>query len=384
MCVLPVSTLPLSQPLVQPHLQIGAVPTDGAELAPEAADGLRKRAERIRSFAEGEHSPSEARLGPQAITHELLLTARDAVASAAAENPKLSGKAQKRLLAWVVADAMSSGQPLDKQLAETVGKRLEKQCNKVAGELAAAALEAEQARDRAHTAAALAELNSSSSNATAGELPGKLASINEFEAETVRNLKLEVYVGFWELGLSSTWARHQLMDPPPSTPSTHAATAATAAAAAAASQDEDDAMDALFDKFEQWKQRGPAADIPQLLAHTLGDDGCAAVRRRINGGTLHGDDVLNISIPLALKYQLEDHARLSRTHAEELAALSKSHECECEMLRVRCDDAMDEVDKTFQECEQWRKACERMRLEVAEARGREQGLRELLESIMRK
>ena len=68
---------------------------------------------------------------------------------------------------------------------------------------------------------------------------------------------------------------------------------------------------------------------------------------------------------------------MSQMHADELAALSKSHESECTMLRQRCDDAMNEVDQTFKECEQ-------LRLQVANAQGREQALRELLQSMMHK
>ena len=45
---------------------------------------------------------------------------------------------------------------------------------------------------------------------------------------------------------------------------------------------------------------------------------------------------------------------------------------------------MNEVDRTFKECEQWRRMCEQLRLQVAESRGREQALRQLLESIMPK
>jgi hypothetical protein len=379
MYVLRAPTLPLSQPSIPPHPQIGAVPTDGAELAPEAADGLRQRAEYILTFAEGEHSPSKARLGPHVITHELLLAAHDAV-KLAAHDSKLTGKAQKRLLAWVLADAMSSGRPLDKQLAETVGKRLEKQCNKVASELAAAAIEAEQARDRAQRAATLAELNGGLSTALAGEPPETLASIDALAAETRRLINLEVYVGFHELGLSSSWARHELMGPPP--PKFQQPLSPSTLSHVEDQINQED--DALFDSFERWKERGPAAVIPQLLARTLGDDGCATVSRWINGGTLHGNDVLNMSIPFALKHQLEMNARMSQLHADELAALSSSHESECEMLRDRCDDAMNEVDRTFKECEQWRRMCEQLRLQAAESRGREQALRQLLESIMPK
>ena len=119
---------------------------DGPKLAPEAADALRERAQRIRSAGDAEHTPSDARLGPQVITHELLVVARDAVMSVADQPPNLSGKAALRLLAWTVADAMSAGAPIDKPLAETVGKRLDKQAVKVVSQLEAAASEASRAR----------------------------------------------------------------------------------------------------------------------------------------------------------------------------------------------------------------------------------------------
>ena len=76
--------------------------------------------------------------------------------------------------------------------------------------------------------------------------------------------------------------------------------------------------------------------------------------------------------------------RMSQMHADELAALSESHESECTMLRERCDDAVNSMDETFKECEQLRLQVAQARLQVAEARGREQALRDLLESMMRK
>ena len=78
--------------------------------------------------------------------------------SVAPQPPKLTGKAQQRLLAWVVADAMSADAPIDRALAETVGKRLEKQAAKVSGLLEGAACAAEQERVDARHAAALTEL----------------------------------------------------------------------------------------------------------------------------------------------------------------------------------------------------------------------------------
>ena len=154
-------------------------------------------------------------MGPQEVTHELLLVAHRVVKSVAAAPPRLTGKAQKRLLAWVVADSMSSAPPLDRQLAETVGKRLEKQAEKIASQLEAAVTDAEQVRQDARGVAALAGLSAAEAIDPGDRTDDALASIDTEERECCRKLRLEVYLGFWELGLSSSWARHQLMGPPP-------------------------------------------------------------------------------------------------------------------------------------------------------------------------
>mmetsp|Transcript_61429 Transcript_61429/g.121534 ORF Transcript_61429/g.121534 Transcript_61429/m.121534 type:complete len:123 (+) Transcript_61429:1102-1470(+) len=57
------------------------------------------------------------------------------------------------LLAWVVADARGAARPMDKALADSVGKRLEKQAQKVREKLADASVHASQAREDAKAAA---------------------------------------------------------------------------------------------------------------------------------------------------------------------------------------------------------------------------------------
>ena len=116
---------------------------------------LRSRAERLRPFAGGRFEPSQPPALLDKLTDQLLVVASDVVTSVAAEaSPALTGKATLRLLAWVVADARGATTPLDKALAETVGKRLDKQAQKVRETLAAASAEAAGARKAAHTAAA--------------------------------------------------------------------------------------------------------------------------------------------------------------------------------------------------------------------------------------
>ena len=96
-------------------------------------DGLKSIAERILPFDKGNFSPSPLPALVNVVTDELLVMAKEIVAAvAAAAQPKLSGKAQLRLLAWVVADARGARVAMEKALAETVGKRLDRQADIVA------------------------------------------------------------------------------------------------------------------------------------------------------------------------------------------------------------------------------------------------------------
>ena len=148
---------------------------------------------------EGEHLPAPERLGPKTITHELLMLSHDIVLGL--PPPKLSGKAQFRLLAWLVADAMTADTPLDRPLAETVGKRLARQADSVRGQLAAVSDKAAQERTDARDAVGLAGLAVDPTNERLqAELSEKLAAIDVREAKELDLLGREDYVGFRELG----------------------------------------------------------------------------------------------------------------------------------------------------------------------------------------
>ena len=128
-----------------------------------AAQVLRAIAERLVQFAQGDFRATGPPQVLQVLTDELTVIADEAVASVCAgvqpKPPSLAAK--QRLLAWVVADARGATVALEKPLALTVGKRLERQAQKVRADLAAAASEAAAARDAARSAglndAALAE-----------------------------------------------------------------------------------------------------------------------------------------------------------------------------------------------------------------------------------
>ena len=63
-----------------------------------------------------------------------------------AEEPALSANAGLRLLAWTVADARGATRPLEKPMALTVGKRLDRQAQSVRGMLFAASDRAAEER----------------------------------------------------------------------------------------------------------------------------------------------------------------------------------------------------------------------------------------------
>ena len=106
----------------------------------------------------------------------------------------LEQKPWLRLLAWLVADAMSADQPLDKRVALTVGKRLDRQCQKVRADLARVSADAEQTRRNLQDAASLTQLRSAGPADADAALPDRLASISTSEHEQLDKLQYEVYI----------------------------------------------------------------------------------------------------------------------------------------------------------------------------------------------
>ena len=132
------------------------------------------------TFAEGDFEPSPPPQLLSKLTDEDLVVAVEAVeAVVAKQQPRPSGRAQFRLLAWTVADARGAAAPLDKAVAETVGKRLDRQAQKVRRALYL--VEADYRERR---------LYSSECEYAAMDAAHRL------EMETMRS---EVYVGFHEL-----------------------------------------------------------------------------------------------------------------------------------------------------------------------------------------
>jgi hypothetical protein len=149
----------------------------------------------------------------------------------------------------VAAYQLGADTPLDKQLAETVGKRLERQAQKVRDDVSLAAATEQQAR-------ACARLAAAADGSLLAALPAELAAIDAAEKLALEAPRNEVYVGF-----------HELISLLPRTPEPPTATAAPTAASVWAA-----ALQAAEPTTEP-----EIPSIPDDLAHSLGRDGVQAL-----------------------------------------------------------------------------------------------------------
>ena len=189
--------------------------TDPAERAAGDAEALQKLARRIRTFPEGEYTPTPPPRLLHELTDEVLVIASDAVSGVGREQPALSGNATLRLLAWTVADASGATVALDKPLALTVGKRLDRQAQSVRANFAAISGRAREARLRVSAAAA-------GNPALAATLEREIAQIDVKEQSAMSVARTEVYVGFHELAslLPENEVEEAALEPPPAPVST--------------------------------------------------------------------------------------------------------------------------------------------------------------------
>ena len=121
-----------------------ALASDASKRLTGVEEALRSRARLLIASAEGVFPPRDGPVHLDKITDALLVLASDVVTTeAAAAHTSISGKAKLRLLTWLLADARGAGHwgvdvHMDKPAAEKVGKRLERQAQRVRDELAAA------------------------------------------------------------------------------------------------------------------------------------------------------------------------------------------------------------------------------------------------------
>ena len=155
--------------------------------------GLLESAERLLSTSDGIFDRSGGRAFAKQITDGLLIDIQEAVSEVGdAKQPKLSGLARKRLMAWVVVDVLRSPVELCKAVADKAGGRIWLQAQRVSAALVVVAGEATSQRAAARAAAA------ADPNLEAG-LAMEFAAIDGAELEKIAWLRDEPYIGFHEL-----------------------------------------------------------------------------------------------------------------------------------------------------------------------------------------
>ena len=268
----------------------------------EAPEALRLRAQRILPLGEGSFAASGPSQVAEFINHRLLVAASQAVeAAAAAAQRSLSDRIRYRLLARVVADAMCAAEPLEQQLAETLGRRLAMQAKRVRAAVAAIEEQAEQARVDARATA----------DSSTPTLPGRLAAIDAAEQEEMTLQLNEIFENVEGL----------------------VAQVAPAVVAPAV------VAPAVVDA-----QAG-CCPLPPALASRLGQEGCAELRMLVRD--VKGRDVVtlqkmtDIYLPLLVK-------QLLRGRAEDAVIMTKL-ETEHEELREYAEKAKLELADVSQE-----------------------------------
>ena len=117
------------------------------------------------------------------------------------EQPPLSGNGVFKLLAWTVADARGATTPLDKPLALTVGKRLQRQAESVRTKL-------QGIRDRWRDERTCIERESRGNAHSEAMLPSLLEWAFEKEKSALYDAQTEVYIGFHELETDAEEEEH--------------------------------------------------------------------------------------------------------------------------------------------------------------------------------
>ena len=303
-------------------------------MSAEVTAALRQRATRLLPFVEGNFAASGPPTLLDVLTDASLVVASGIVHEEAAQ---LSGKAKLRLLAWLLADARGATTPIDKKLAETVGKRLDAQVKRVLRAIEEARSTAEQQRAEARAAAALIGQEVSAE---------KLAAIDATERQALDAPNKEVYVGFWELGAGGSEAFAPAAALPP-----HAAVLAIGPE----EPEPEPVPPEVLDRWEQedrpnfsrWRHEG--GPMPPHIARCLGEEGCRMLARELAyNRDATGSEILEIFIPGLVKSLLARCAREEQYYAEDLQRVRE--ECDAEVARAQASEAEWIADA----CDDWR------------------------------
>jgi hypothetical protein len=296
------------------------------------------------------------------LTDHLLVVASDAikaVASSEEHDPPVSGKDMYRLLAWVLADARGATETLDKALAETVGKRLDRQAQKVRNECASVRSRAVRAREFARKLAL-------EDAALAATLEADLDASREVERGELEMPVGEVYIGFHEL--------ESLLAP-------------QAPPAPGYDDDETDELQKRKKRrlditdFEDFlraegikfpihmiaQQDRESGAIPPDLGKALGPDATQALWAELEHMHLDSESWWSCGLPLYTRQLLQEKVRDDGYHAEDIEAsearVKEAHE---EAARQREED--------FSTISALEDEIEELRGQLREAKGREDAL----------
>ena len=219
---------------------------DGQHRRAERTEAFRRLVKRILTSLDGKFEASPPPQLLKELTDEDIIVAVDAVEAVVAEQqPRPSGRAQFRLLAWTVADARGAVRPLDMAAAEAVGKRLHRQAQRVRDAMDAVSADAREARLQLTDAQGV-------------------PAIDAQEQSRLESLRAEVYVGFHEL---------EALLPGDAAPPVHVAEPVHAVLAAAL--ESADIASKLAAATQTAEENIPP--IPAELALCLGRDGVQAL-----------------------------------------------------------------------------------------------------------
>ena len=309
---------------------------------------------RLLCFADGVYEPPKPPTLLSSLTDEVLVMASDVVAATVVEwqNPAsepMSQRGRLQLLAQVVADARGYAldEPLDKALALTIGKRLERQAAKVRDDMVAATAAAAAERQRLREAA-------EGSESLSAALPAELAKVDEVEQAALQAPRDEIYIGFHELpallaaepepepAMRYPW----IPDPPPFVPPP--------------------------------ADRLPPAIPPDLVA-ALGPEATQVLWENEMADRAEyplvreSDDWWSTGLPFLVKTLLTKlkHAHAEQTRDATLRTQVASYGQSVAAMRAEMDAAMAACDR---EAEAAEAENERLRGELREAKGREKAL----------
>ena len=327
------------------------------ELGSGVREQVRARSQRILAYPDGDFEATDGQSVAKAYTDELNIVTVDIVTCVCEEAQK-SGKARHRLLAWVVGDLIGKRLDGDRTIAETVGKRLERQAGRVRASIAAVTDSAETERAKARAAAALAQDDT--------QLAAALKIIDADERVRINKLNHEVYINLHEYTVTAVAA----------TETTEVRLAIGPEEPAEPEPDERRNFEQEYFELQEesrpymqrWRREGGA--VPPAIARCLGEDGCRMLADKLTHcRDATGDEILTIFIPGMVKGLLERCAREEQWHADELQA-----------VRAECaTDVAGAESRAVEDLHDCERECDELEARLAKANARADVYREIVE-----